>query len=144
MWALAAPTIVWPGGWGDTIDQKMKQRGTLERLKKVMVETRAGEFTEMATDYDVCMYMMTFSLTSPLGRDEYRIYMHVFKNCFGDKVPPGFFEPYNGKLELQQQYELRGLKRWLFKKQMEDLKAKMKVLDAEEKKREERKQIKLF
>jgi len=53
------PIIVFPGGWGDTLPEWLKNAITLERLEMNM---RALKGEEM-TDAEACAYLFTAALT---------------------------------------------------------------------------------
>ena len=62
--ALSDPIIAFPGGWGDTIPEWLKNAITLERLVMNMKALRGEETT--GTDSEACAYLMTLSLTQPM------------------------------------------------------------------------------
>jgi len=55
--ALTDPIIVFPGGWGGTIPDWLKNTITLERMLGNMSQTNGGDLT--GTDAEVCAYLMT-------------------------------------------------------------------------------------
>lgn len=73
--ALTDPIIVFPGGWGDTIPDWLKNAITLERMLGNMSQTDGGDLT--GTDAEVCAYLMTVSLTQSMDSDWNQIYMYV-------------------------------------------------------------------
>ncbi len=73
--ALTDPIIVFPGGWGDTIPDWLKNTITLERMLGNMSQTNGGDLT--GTDAEVCAYLMTVSLTRSMDSDWTQIYMYV-------------------------------------------------------------------
>ena len=73
--ALTDPIIVFPGGWGDTLPGWLKVSITMERLVENM-KTFKGE-TPTGTDAEVCVYLMTASLSQPISNDWSQIYLYV-------------------------------------------------------------------
>ena len=75
---LTDPVIVFPGGWGDTIPDWLKNAVTLERLMGNMRTLKGEEPT--GTDAETCVYLMTLSLTQPMDTDWTQIYLYVAGN----------------------------------------------------------------
>jgi len=75
MGALFDPIIVFPGGWGDTLPDWMKQHVSLERLMENIKALKAGKPT--GTDLEACMYLYTVSLSRPMSDQWSRIYLHL-------------------------------------------------------------------
>lgn len=73
--AIFDPIIVFPGGWGDTLPDWMKQKVTLERLMENMKALKGEKPT--GTDLEACMYLYTVSLTKPMGDRWSRIYLYL-------------------------------------------------------------------
>jgi len=69
------PILVFPGGWGDTLPDWLKNAITLERLIENMKALKGEEMT--GTDAEACAYLMTVSLTQPMDSDWTRIYLYV-------------------------------------------------------------------
>jgi hypothetical protein len=69
---LTDPILVFPGGWGDTLPDWLKQAITLERLAMNMKALKGEEMT--GTDAEACAYLMTVSLTQPIDSDWTQIY----------------------------------------------------------------------
>ncbi len=61
------PIIVFPGGWGDTLPEWLKNAITLERLA-VNMRVLQGELPT-GTDDEACAYLNTASLTQPMDHD---------------------------------------------------------------------------
>jgi len=61
---LTDPIIVYPGGWGDSLPEWLKNAITLERLTENMKTTNGEQPT--GTDAEACAYLNTASLTMPL------------------------------------------------------------------------------
>jgi len=71
---LTDPIIVFPGGWGDTLPDWLKTAITLERMMGDMKALKRKEPT--GTDAEACAYLMTLSLTQPMGSDWTQIYLY--------------------------------------------------------------------
>jgi hypothetical protein len=72
---LTDPIIVYPGGWGDTLPEWLKNSIVLERLTENMKETKGEQPT--GTDAEACAYLNTASLTVPMDNDWAQIYLYV-------------------------------------------------------------------
>jgi hypothetical protein len=60
---LTDPIIVYPGGWGDSLPEWLKNAITSERLTENMKATKSEQST--GTDAEACAYLNTASLTAP-------------------------------------------------------------------------------
>ena len=67
------PILVFPGGWGDTLPEWLKNAITLERLEMNMRALKGEEMT--GTDAEACAYLYTAALTQPMDRDWGQIYI---------------------------------------------------------------------
>ena len=76
------PIIVYPGGWMDTIPEKVKQQITIERLVMCMRVARGEEPT--GTDAEALAYMYPRTMEAPMDRDWLDIYLYL-----GTKVMAG-------------------------------------------------------
>jgi hypothetical protein len=72
---LTDPIIVFPGGWGDSIPEWLKNAITLERMMDDMKSLKGEEAT--GTDAEACAYLMTASLTQPIDSDWTNIYLYI-------------------------------------------------------------------
>jgi len=72
---LTDPIIVFPGGWGDTLPEWLKDAITLERLMWDIKALKGKEPT--GTDAEACAYLMTLSLTQPMDSDWTQIYLYI-------------------------------------------------------------------
>ena len=109
---LTDPIIVYPGGWGDSLPEWLKNAITLERLVENMKETKGEQPT--GTDAEACAYLNTASLTAPMDHDWSQIYLFVAgktysrwqKNTMPDDIRVD-------SLSDQQMADLNRLKEWL-------------------------------
>jgi len=69
------PILVFPGGWGDTLPDWLKNAITMERLAMNMKALKGEEMT--GTDAEACAYLYTASLTAPMDSDWTQIYLYI-------------------------------------------------------------------
>ena len=109
------PIIVFPGGWGDTLPEWLKNAITLERLE---MNIRALKGKEMSgTDAEACAYLYTAALTQPMDHDWGQIYLYIATKTYrrwGKSEMPGDIAV--DSLRDDQLSELNRLKEWLYKK----------------------------
>ena len=113
--ALSDPIIAFPGGWGDTIPEWLKNAITLERLVMNMKALRGEEPT--GTDTEACAYLMTVSLTQPMGGDWVQIYLYIASKTYrqwGKSEMPRDIVVDN--LNDEQMQELKRLKDWIYQR----------------------------
>ena len=110
---LTDPIIVYPGGWGDTLPEWLKNAITLERLTENMKETKGGQPT--GTDAEACAYLNTASLTMPMDSDWSQIYLYVAGKTYTrwskSEMPDDIRVD---SLNNQQTADLNRLKEWLY------------------------------
>jgi len=109
------PILVFPGGWGDSLPEWLKNAITLERLV-MNVRVLKGELPT-GTDAEACSYMMTASLTFPFDHDWTKIYLYTAgKVCRQHKqaeVPQDILVE---SLNDEQMRDLNRLKAWIYQK----------------------------
>ena len=112
---LTDPIIVYPGGWGDTLPEWLKNAITLERLTENMKETKGEQPT--GTDAEACAYLNTASLTTPMDGDWSQIYLYVAGKTYSrwqkNKLPDDIRVE---SLTDQQMDDLNRLKEWLYRR----------------------------
>ncbi|MBM3119915.1 MAG: hypothetical protein FJ006_10315 [Chloroflexi bacterium] len=111
--ALADPIIVFPGGWGDTLPDWLKNAITLERLEMNMRELKGEEPT--GTDAEACAYLYTAALTQPMDHDWSEIYLYIATRVYS-RWGKGEM-PQDIKVESlrdDRRADLNRLKRWLY------------------------------
>jgi hypothetical protein len=111
--ALTDPILVFPGGWGDTLPEWLKNAITLERLTMNMKTLKGEEMT--GTDAEACAYLMTVSLTQPIDSDWTQIYLYVATQTYrkwGKNEMPGDIAV--DRLDDEQMRDLHRLKDWLY------------------------------
>lgn len=121
MYALRAPIIAWPG-CEDSITEEQCTKAKLHRL--AMAAT--AKVLDEASDFEAMLYIMTSTLANPPSHTWYKIYTHLFCKFYPNQAT----EMFGDRIEKPEEYELtrdlRGLKQWIFKKQMQALKEKDK------------------
>jgi len=107
------PILVFPGGWGDTLPEWLKNAITLERLEMNMRALKGEEMT--GTDAEACAYLYTAGLTAPMDHDWSQIYLYIAGKTYarhkGNQVPGDI------QVESLNNYqigELNRLKSWLY------------------------------
>ena len=109
------PIIVFPGGWGDTLPEWLKNAITLERLGMNMKALKGEEMT--GTDAEACAYLYTASLTQPMDHDWTQIYLYIATKTYrqwGKSEMPGDIAV--DSLRDNQVSDLNRLKEWLYRK----------------------------
>lgn len=111
------PIIVMPGYEDMAIPKDIKNQITTERLICALREEKT------ATNIETMWYLSTASLVAPLGQSWYRFYLKLFREwCINvNKELPGFAKE-EIVLEKFEEYELKRLRNWLYKKSVEGLK----------------------
>jgi len=115
--ALTDPIIVFPGGWGDTLPEWLKTAITLERMIGNMKALKGEEPT--GTDAEACAYLMTVSLTQPMGSDWTPIYLYIasqsYKRWNKGKMPADIAVD---SISDYQIGELNRLKAWIYRQRI--------------------------
>ena len=124
MYTLQAPIIVYPG-YEDTVLPEQRDRVNFERL--AMLAT-AKDMIE-CTDYEAALYLSTASQIAPMSHTWVKIYTSVFLKAFPQSKELLDEEAQTQKLYEYEQYELTRFKQWIFKQQMQALKAKEKAAE---------------
>jgi CO dehydrogenase/acetyl-CoA synthase beta subunit len=131
--ALTDPVIVFPGGWGDTIPEWLKNAITLERMMGNMKSLKGEEMT--GTDAEACAYLYTAGLTQPLDHDWGQIYLYVANKTYSrwrkNEVPEDIRVE---SLTDEQMRDLSRLKEWLHRKRTQ---ARLEQERAERRERKE-------
>ena len=111
---LTDPIVVFPGGWGDTLAEWLKNAITLERLLMNMKALKGEEMT--GTDAEACAYLYTTALTQPVDHDWGQIYLYVatktYKRWGRNEMPNDIAVD---SISDYQMGELSRLKEWLYR-----------------------------
>ena len=109
------PIIVFPGGWGDTLPEWLKNAITLERLEMNMRALKGEEMT--GTDAEACAYLFTAALTQPMDHDWGQIYLYIatrtYRRWGKSEMPTDIAID---SLNEYQMKDLNRLKEWLYHK----------------------------
>ena len=112
---LTDPIIVYPGGWGNSLPEWLKNAITLERLTENMKATKGEKPT--GTDAEACAYLNTASLTAPMDGDWSQIYLYVAGKTYTrwqkGEMPDDIRVD---SLTDQQTADLDRLKEWLYRR----------------------------
>ena len=122
--ALTDPIIVFPGGgWEETIPQHFKDRLPLDRLAHQMRCLQGQAQWDEACDLEALLYIYPASLVAPMSEQWSRIYLYLGTRCLGDKFPPNIGQETISAYDTE---ELRGLKRWIYRKKVQARKQREK------------------
>ena len=109
------PIIVFPGGWGDSLPEWLKNAITLERLAMNM-RVLKGELPT-GTDAEACAYLNTASLTQPMDHDWTQIYLYIAGKTYTQWKKTEMPEDIRVEsLNDDQMRDLNRLKAWLYQK----------------------------
>jgi len=112
---LTDPIIVYPGGWGDSLPEWLKNAITMERLTENMKETNGEQ--PIGTDAEACAYLNTASLTTPMSGDWSQIYLYVAGKTYTRWQKGEMPEDIRvDSLNNQQTADLKRLKEWLYRR----------------------------
>jgi hypothetical protein len=114
---LTDPIIAWPGGWMDTIPEKVKQQITMERLVMCMKAAK-GELPT-GTDAEALAYMYPRTMEAPLGRDWTDIYLYLGTKVMagaGSEIPKDIRRD---SLDDDLMSKLNHLKAWIYQKRIQ-------------------------
>jgi hypothetical protein len=109
------PIIVFPGGWGDTLPDWLKNAITLERLAMNMKALKGEEMT--GTDAEACAYLYAAALTQPMDHDWGQIYLYIATQTYrqwGKNEMPADIAV--DSLNDEQMRDLNRLKEWLYRR----------------------------
>ena len=114
---LTDPIIVYPGGWGDSLPEWLKNAIVLERLAENMKASKGEQ--PMGTDAESCAYLNTASLTAPMDNDWSQIYLYMAGKTYSrwhrsEKPDDIRVDSVNG----QQMADLNRLKDWLYRQRI--------------------------
>ena len=134
------PILVFPGGWGDTLPDWLKNAITLERLAMNMRALKGEEMT--GTDAEACAYLMTVSLTQPIDSDWTQIYLYIAGKTYTrwkkNEIPSDIAVE---SINDYQTTEFNRLKEWLYRKRT-DTRLERNQSERRQKKEEEAARIK--
>jgi hypothetical protein len=119
--ALFAPMIVWQGMEDEYRDEDKMFKVKTSRLAKLA----SGDFSETATDYEMAIFISTFTLVQPPSESVFKLMAYCFRKAYGDKTADELDLP---KVDLESDIMLKRdydrLATWIYQKQKEAMKAK--------------------
>jgi hypothetical protein len=115
------PILVYPGGWGDTLPDWLKQAITMERLIENMKALKGEPMT--GTDAEACAYLYTASLTAPMDRDWSEIYLYVAGKVYEKHrtKESGVTMPGDIRVDHLSDYQMQHLNRlkdWIYRQRV--------------------------
>ena len=122
LYCLLSPFIGYPG-WEDVVSQH-KDRIILTRLGHGLEIAE----TQQATEFETMLYLSSASLAAPMSHDWAEIYFHVFHRCYPNQAAAEDIP--NRELQDDQAADLTRMRRWLYRTQVNHMKAKEKSQDA--------------
>jgi len=126
------PIIVFPGGWGDTLPDWLKNAITLERMMGDMKALKGKEPT--GTDAEACAYLYTAGLTAPMDHAWSQIYLYVatmtYRHWNKGEIPADITVD---SISGYQIGELNRLKSWLYHQRVKARQEKDRVKRRQEK-----------
>ena len=111
------PILVFPGGWGNTLPEWLKNAITLERLAMNMKTLKGEPMT--GTDAEACAYLYTAGLTQPMDHDWGQIYLYIATQTYrrwGKNEMPADIAV--DKLDNEQMRDLNRLKEWIYRQRI--------------------------
>ena len=129
------PILVFPGGWGDTLPEWLKNAITLERLAINVKGSKGEEMT--GTDAEACAYLYTAGLTQPMDHDWGQIYLYIATQTYrrwGENEMPSDIAVES--LRDDQMSDLNRLKAWLYHKRTQ-IRLERERVERRQKKEEE-------
>ena len=118
MYCLLAPFIGYPG-WEEVVSRH-KDRIILTRLGHGLEIAE----TQQATEFETMLYLSSASLAAPMDHDWAEIYFHLFHRCYPNQ--PAAEDIPNRELRPDQVEDLTRMRRWLYRTQVNHMKAKEK------------------
>jgi len=108
-------------GYEDTLTDDQREKYSIESMLKIQ-ETFE---TEIAPTYHMLIYFSQVSLIAVLPRNYAKIYFKLMRDYFG-KEKTDFINDRDTDLEETEIDEMNKLGRWIFKKQIDHIKSRLK------------------
>jgi hypothetical protein len=127
--ALSAPILTFSHSWADTIPTRIMDIVPLARMKAMMLKE------EIATYVECTAYIYTRTLEAPMDSDWVDIYTHITCKTLEEWFGEDRWKEVNAPKELSEwlSSKLTDLRRWIYKKRREMLKARIKEQERTEK-----------
>jgi len=130
------PIIVYPGGWGDTLPDWLKNAITLERFEMNIRVSKGEEL--IGADAEACGYLYTAGLTAPMDSDWSQIYLYVatmtYRHWNKGEMPADIAVD---SISDYQMGELSRLKSWLYQQRVKARREKDRVKRRQEREEDE-------
>jgi len=133
MYALTAPFMYfppWDTVWGANNNKTRALMYRLAHLKDIFEAQQCSEFEAM-------LYISTATHTTPLRHDWVQIYLWLFNRWNPELAQQNDLKPDRTELNINQQEDLARLRAWIFRTQVNHMKAKMKGARREEVEKEQ-------
>lgn len=116
------PIVVFPGGWGDTLPDWLKEAITMERLIMNIGALKGEEMT--GTDAEACAYLYAACLTQAPDHDWTQIYLYIAGQVYERHrtKDSGVNMPEDIRVDQISDYQmgkLRHLKAWIYERRIE-------------------------
>ena len=122
MYLLTAPYMFYPS-WDSVWDANDNK--TTAKLQRLMHANEIFD-TQQCTEFEAMLYISTATLAHPPGHDWFQIYMWLFNRWNPELAKENDLKPDRPELNINQQEDLARLRRWIFRQQMEHMRAKRK------------------
>jgi hypothetical protein len=129
MYLLTAPYMFFPLGGASVWEANDNK--TTAKLQRLM-HAREIFDTQHCTEFEAMLYISTVTLAHPLSHDWFTIYMWLFRRWATPEQAAAVGDDLPEKLNPNQSEDLARLRGWIFKTQMNHMKAKMKGAKREE------------
>ena len=122
MYWLTAPYVTWPGYEDIYQSNDNKNKALIQRLAhhKEIVET------ERCTEFEAMLYISTATLVHPPSHDWSQIYFWLFSHWNRELAKEIDVQPARPELNSSQKEDLARLRHWIYRTQVDHLKAKQK------------------
>jgi hypothetical protein len=122
MYCLTAPFIGYPG-WGDDPQfwEPHKAKVTMERL----LHHQEIHRDKVASEYETMLYLSSASLAAPMTHDWGQVYFYLFTRAMPQQAKA--IDNEVKELNVNQWEDLVRLRSWIFRQQMNHVKARTKV-----------------
>ena len=122
MYWLTAPYVTWPGYEDIYQSNDNKNRAIIQRLAhyKEIFET------EQCTEFEAMLYISTATLVHPASHDWSQIYFWLFSRWNPEMAKEIAVQPDRPELNSSQKEDLARLRHWIYRTQVNHLKAKEK------------------
>ena len=125
MYLLTAPYMFYPP-WDNVWElNHNKDTAKLERL----VHAREIFEAKQCTEFEAMLYISTATLAHPPSHDWFQIYMWLFNRWNPELAKEQDLLPDRPELNVNQQEDLTRLRSWIFRQQMNHMKAKRKAAE---------------